>query len=942
MGEPESNSSSHSHVHQLVQDDRAKCILLNVPLPLEGASENCSGSSRRGGHRPATSLDAAVRRQQRDTLVVRVPGSGAHNGAAKSRRRVRSASVGRDRRADAQARYWGYLFENLRRAVDDLYDTCEADDSAPAAKEVVLVLENYVRDFKNLVGWFQLKRDYESTPPPQRPNSLTWEVRKTSPAAKLVSPVMMVPPSQRLLMAVPARRALNFEEKKEPLQTHPEHQESDLTPSDDSTKAANATKDSNVSKGDKAPQIEKEHKEGSDKTEENKNGEPQVSVAEERKVEKRTVCEKSKDQPTEKPVDKAIESVGNIKASHRSSSRESSKSARPDGNKVSSASSVSSLVRSQVNSVKATSSPYRSKTAAAAPKSTRPISSGGRQIPDKNSTSNPDLRRAESIYNHENKTSKPARVSLVARQSLAASSNSSSRIPLTRAATTTNISRASRNNVARTVTSSAAGRSTKTPLTTQSSLPSKQSFPSGSTSSVNSTGSCRSWADTVKGLRSSEDLTKKEQLQQEQLHMHHTSERDMKDDDEDGWETVRSRARSRISPLNRSGRNSTGGTKSGSRQVSNKLLLQKRESLDDAKLKLNYSPKTRFSVPSSAASLPSLAILKDEQKETGAKEQLKKNKKGPEQTKNDMDKKQTRLEKLAESKSNSSSESLSEKSFSKKIQCPPDTSRKVSVAAGKVKRPLKQSVVQKSDVKSKVTQKALDKRESSNDVKDVAEEKPEKSEDADSDATDSAIAKNKVAIAKATEEEEMLAREIRETEKQELSENEGEDSASGSGTTSSGSAVATPRKLEVLREGMSWAEEIELEEQIYEQRYPGRAIQLHEKLSSPARKKEPQEAFRRHQEKQKQARLRREKFQDEKASRLNALNARIQEVIVQKDNLMAEQKDLLEEKMRKAEEKRQRYIDSIRAKAHAEETKLKEIAFINELQAQNFRIDQVR
>ena len=47
-----------------------------------------------------------------------------------------------------QARYWAFLFENLRRAVDDLYTTCEADDSIPGTKEVILVLENYVRDFR--------------------------------------------------------------------------------------------------------------------------------------------------------------------------------------------------------------------------------------------------------------------------------------------------------------------------------------------------------------------------------------------------------------------------------------------------------------------------------------------------------------------------------------------------------------------------------------------------------------------------------------------------------------------------------------------------------------------------------------------------------------------------------------------------------------------------
>ena len=53
--------------------------------------------------------------------------------------RVRSASVGRDKRSDLQARYWAFLFENVRRAVDDLYRTCESDESIPATKEVSLL-----------------------------------------------------------------------------------------------------------------------------------------------------------------------------------------------------------------------------------------------------------------------------------------------------------------------------------------------------------------------------------------------------------------------------------------------------------------------------------------------------------------------------------------------------------------------------------------------------------------------------------------------------------------------------------------------------------------------------------------------------------------------------------------------------------------------------------
>merc|ERR1712183_282606 len=153
-------------------------------------------------------------------------------------------------------------------------------------------------------------------------------------------------------------------------------------------------------------------------------------------------------------------------------------------------------------------------------------------------------------------------------------------------------------------------------------------------------------------------------------------------------------------------------------------------------------------------------------------------------------------------------------------------------------------------------------------------------------------------------------------------------------------------RYESLLEGLSWAEQLELEEQLgdptnLEARLPGRAIQLHEKLSSPARKREPHETFKHYQEKQDKARLRRLRFTEQKASKLTILNMKIEEVIEQRDRLVDERKGMIEHKLKKAEEKRIQHIEGIRKKAHKEEEKLKEIAFINELQAQNTRMDMM-
>ncbi|XP_071451801.1 S phase cyclin A-associated protein in the endoplasmic reticulum [Hetaerina americana] len=164
-------------VRLLVQEEgRAARNLIAFSVPVDQTLSEASNSAKASSKKPPTSPRLSFPDGKKEENLRSTKRS-----STLTKSRVRSASTGRDKKSELQARYWAFLFGNLQRAVDDIYQTCESDESITECKEVIMVLENYTRDFYNLIEWFKLKWEYENTPPPQRPTSLTWEIRKSSP-----------------------------------------------------------------------------------------------------------------------------------------------------------------------------------------------------------------------------------------------------------------------------------------------------------------------------------------------------------------------------------------------------------------------------------------------------------------------------------------------------------------------------------------------------------------------------------------------------------------------------------------------------------------------------------------------------------------------------------------------------------------------------------------
>ncbi|CAM8943603.1 unnamed protein product [Rhodiola kirilowii] len=166
------------------------CMVCTSPMPHESIAEmDSSQESKLPGessgldiHREPqttssmeTTMDSALQMDVSKTVLTNGTGEGT---ASERKERFRQ-------------RLWCFLFENLNRAIDELYLLCELECDAQQMKEAIIVLEEAASDFKELNSRVQ---DFES-PKRQssevvdglssammsdhrRPHALSWEVRR--------------------------------------------------------------------------------------------------------------------------------------------------------------------------------------------------------------------------------------------------------------------------------------------------------------------------------------------------------------------------------------------------------------------------------------------------------------------------------------------------------------------------------------------------------------------------------------------------------------------------------------------------------------------------------------------------------------------------------------------------------------------------------------------
>lgn len=901
--------------------------------------------------------------------------------------RVRSASTGRDKRSELRARYWALLFGNLQRSIAEIYNTVETHESLTECQEVLLVLENYLRDFNSLAEWFRLKWDYENTPVPQRPTSLAWEISKTnltksnsksgkstpSVGSGRSSPNLSGKISPRLL---PCKRG-NNSAPTSPLPPTEEHVLEDKF---------ELTKKSNESPTEKnTPDVDSNKTSFQDNLPKLQNGIDKVTNV------SNAISQTDKESPNESIVQGCPKDVQIIACSNETAEINNTVSEPITSNHIELKPNSMQLLTEAKRNIAIDSPSEDQKTyesirkvgVESAEKSTNTDDDFPRlpakkepkvKVNQECQTDDTEKKAASVNKVTKSEPTKPIKIAVTVKpaystaltRSASAKVVSSTRpktdiikptvstlaktvqkplkpftIPAKTSASTSNTPR---NPLARSKTvgdmkpSSATtqsrpnfklsvkddrnksaprnvNRSSKLPITSTTKPKLSHSNPklsksvdysssmetlvnqSKSRDNINVTNSSNSIASSVETLSN-------ENVKKDSLHS-------------DGWLTVKCRSRFK---------NNGKGRKSDTALWA-----------------------TRFHQVSATASLPALALLPDSENKPQSYNAPSKPYSAVNTSLNKAEKDSETTSKTSDSSNqNKPTAIVNNKLFLKRSHTTlsrltinhKEQSKNIVQEKNKVNLNNKKSSERQGNMRHKISD--IDS-ETDDEIK-----LKDTQEDIESEEEHRKKAKQ------LTEEEERLNQEIAHWQGLEIdvdtetdgTETDGElqvdnDDDSQDNPLNDDDEMSLEARYEPMLADMSWGERVDTIAALKAlvARHPGRALELHQKLSNPARRGTLSETLRKYQAKQAKAQQRRQDLQQERAQKLQALWARVEDVKAAKLQLIEEKRKRMEMRLQRAAQNRKRHLKGIIRKAHDEEEKKKEIAFINELEAQNKRHD---
>nr|XP_040024987.1 S phase cyclin A-associated protein in the endoplasmic reticulum-like [Gasterosteus aculeatus aculeatus] len=118
-------SNSHDKVRKIVAEEgRAARNLIAWNVPLENKEEEVKSKSNSSGSSRTQKINSGQHRNKKQNAGVENKGTARvmlEKGPEKSPIKARQPC-----KVDLRARYWAFLFDNLRRAVDEIYVTCES------------------------------------------------------------------------------------------------------------------------------------------------------------------------------------------------------------------------------------------------------------------------------------------------------------------------------------------------------------------------------------------------------------------------------------------------------------------------------------------------------------------------------------------------------------------------------------------------------------------------------------------------------------------------------------------------------------------------------------------------------------------------------------------------------------------------------------------------